>query len=242
VQTIRINSDAIISRQQISPDQFCIIVDDFLQDPGELIAYANSHREKFSLPDRGYPGILCDLENALLAEVYGFIRNRFRKEFAFLKGGIRFSSVLSIATLQPQELNWAQRFCHTDPRTDSGRDNFAALLYLFDRPELGGTAFYRWTEQPALQQATEIGQDDAAAALEFLQARFSMFKAPACYMTDTNEVAELLTLIPAKFNRLIFYSGDTPHSAYISAPELLATDPSKGRLTLNCFASALPRK
>ena len=67
MQTIRINNDAAISRQQISADQFCLVVDDFLQDPEELIAYANAHRQQFSLPERGYPGLLCDIENAVLA-------------------------------------------------------------------------------------------------------------------------------------------------------------------------------
>ena len=40
---------------------------------------------------------------------------------------------------------------------------------------------------------------------------------------------------------MIFYSGDVPHSAAIASPELLTKDFSKGRLTLNCFASVRPR-
>jgi hypothetical protein len=60
-------------------------------------------------------------------------------------------------------------------------------------------------------------------------------------LTESCEVAELLTIIPAQFNRLIFYSGDIPHSAYIEEPELLSDDVDVGRLTLNLFASVVPR-
>jgi hypothetical protein len=40
---------------------------------------------------------------------------------------------------------------------------------------------------------------------------------------------------------MIFYSGDIPHSAYIEEPELLSDDVDVGRLTLNLFASVVPR-
>lgn len=59
-------------------------------------------------------------------------------------------------------------------------------------------------------------------------------------MTDSTEIAERIADIPARYNRLIFYSGDIPHSAQISSPELLTSDVGKGRLTLNCFASVRP--
>jgi hypothetical protein len=57
---------------------------------------------------------------------------------------------------------------------------------------------------------------------------------------SSGEIAERLDVVSAKFNRLVFYSGDIPHSAQISSPELLTNDPSEGRLTLNCFASLRP--
>ena len=85
-------------------------------------------------------------------------------------------------------------------------------------------------------------REDPDAGLDILRERFQMFRDPPCYMTGSNEAADLLEKVPAKFNRLIFYSGDLPHSAYISRPELLSTDPSTGRLTLNLFASAWPKK
>ncbi len=76
---------------------------------------------------------------------------------------------------------------------------------------------------------------------DFLQEHFPTYRKPARYMTGSNEIAELLCTIPARFNRPVFYSGDVPHSATIAAPELLSTDIRKGRLTLNVFADVLPK-
>jgi hypothetical protein len=60
-------------------------------------------------------------------------------------------------------------------------------------------------------------------------------------MTESNEIGELLFTVPPRFNRFVFYPGDIPHSAAITAPKLLSTDAGTGRLTLNLFFSALPK-
>jgi hypothetical protein len=89
---------------------------------------------------------------------------------------------------------------------------------------------------------TALQRDDPSAGLDILRERFEMFREPACYMTESNEAAELLDKVPAKFNRLVFYSGELPHSAWIEHPDLLSNDPRQGRLTLNCFVSAVPKR
>jgi hypothetical protein len=68
-----------------------------------------------------------------------------------------------------------------------------------------------------------------------------MFREPARYVTESNDVVDLLDRAPARFNRLVFYSGEVPHSAWITRPDLLAGDPRTGRLTLNWFLSAIRR-
>jgi len=88
---------------------------------------------------------------------------------------------------------------------------------------------------------TELQRHDPDAGLELLKEKFRMFREPARYMTESNEAAELLDVVPARFNRFVFYSGSIPHSAHITRPGLLSADPSQGRLTLNCFVNALPR-
>jgi len=92
-----------------------------------------------------------------------------------------------------------------------------------------------------MQQAYAIENEDPDKATAFLQKRFPTYREPGRYMTESNEIAELLCTIPARFNRLVFYSGIVPHSAAITAPELLSNDIRAGRLTLNLFADVLPR-
>ena len=237
---IEINPDLEIRREPMTERFSCVVVDDFLQNPEQIVAFACSHAADFSIPDRSYPGMVLELDADPLTDVYRFIRSTMSKHFSFFRGGLKLSTLLSMATLQPDELSNLQRLCHTDPRDRMDRENFAALLYLFRNEELGGTGFYRWKERELIERATAIEQEDPDAALAFLKKHFPTYGRPACYMTKSNEIAELIGMIPARFNRLIFYPGDLPHSASIASPQLLSKDLAIGRLTLNCFASVRP--
>lgn len=238
---IRINSNAEIRREAISEDLHCVIVDDFLVDPHEIVEFAVRHADEFSIPENGYPGLLYDLDEDSIRNIRHFLRSKMTQHFPILKGGMRLLPYLSMATLQPDKLSSLQRVCHTDPQSPPNRVNYAALVYLFENEALGGTGFYRWRDRELMEKATAIEQKDPVKGLDFLQENFPTFREPAHYMTGSNEIAERLCTIPAKFNRLIFYSGDVPHSPDIRAPELLSTDFRTGRLTLNSFASVVPR-
>ena len=74
------------------------------------------------------------------------------------------------------------------------------------------------------------------AAIEYLVNASPLFQNPPEYITSSNDIAELLTVVPAKYNRLVFYDGVAPHSGHIINPQLLDDDPTKGRLTLNFFS------
>lgn len=191
--------------------------------------------------ERSYPGVVLPVDNLLMEVINRFIQREMSRLFPFCRGGIEFHTQFSLATLQPAEFTWIQRLCHTDPRLQPGRVNYAALLYLFENDEMGGTGFYRWKDPEFWQEMTIAQRDDPDAGMDLLREKFQMFREPARYMTESNEAAELIDVVPAKFNRLVFYSGDLPHSAYISQPELLSENPSEGRLSLNCFVSAIPR-
>ena len=116
----------------------------------------------------------------------------------------------------------------------------AGLLYLFDKSEMGGTGFYRWMDPGFWREMTLLQRENPEAGIEVLRRKFQMFRDPPRYMTESNEAAELLDMVPARFNRFVFYPGDLPHSAFISDPDLLSGDPESGRLTLNFFVNALP--
>ena len=240
---IRINTDASIRQETISEDQHCVIVDDFLQDPHELVEFAVHHTSEFSKPQSGYPGQQLHVNDAAMSDIYAFIRSTMTNYFPFFRGGMNLWTLLSVVTMHPDELSILQRLCHTDPIPNPGRKIYAALLYLFENEDLGGTSFYRWIESASAvrHKAADLERDDPDKAEAFLQEQLPTYRKPACYMTGSNEVAERLCTIPARFNRLIFYSGAVPHSGAITAPELLSRDFRKGRLTLNIFADVLPK-
>lgn len=239
---LQVNPATELQVVRITDKQLCVVVDDFLQNPGDAVEFACARIGEFEPQERAYPGRVLPVPNEPLAALNRFIQMEMSRLFRFCRGGIGFFSQFSLTTLQPEEFSWVQRLCHTDPRLAPDRVNFAALLYLFDNPELGGTGFYRWKDPDFWQEMTALQKDDPSAGLDILQDRFEMFRKPACYMTDSNEAAELLDQVPARFNRLVFYSGELPHSAWIKRPDLLSEDPRQGRLTLNCFVSALPKR
>ena len=225
----------------VTEHHHCAVVDDFLLNPEHIVDYAAEQAGRFETQERAYPGDVLDLSNGDMAPLNRFIQAELSRLFSFCRGGIEFYTQLSLTTLQPAEFTWIQRLCHTDPKLANGRRNFAALLYLFKNPELGGTGFYRWKNEAFWSEMSAQQRDDPEAGLELLKERYAMFRDPPCYMTESNEAADLIDKVPARFNRLVFYSGDLPHSAFIKHPDLLSTDPRKGRLTLNCFASVIPK-
>ena len=236
-----INPTLQIEVVRIREDVTCVCIDDFLLNPQDAVEYACERASQFVKLERAYPGVVLPVPDRPMQGLYRFIRGEMSRLFSFCRGGLDFHTQFSLATTQPEDFTWIQRLCHSDPRLSRDRANFAALLYLFDNPDMGGTGFYRWKDPDFWLEMSSRQLDDPEAGLDDLKERFKMFRDPPCYMTESNEAAELLDVAPARFNRLIFYSGDVPHSAFIQHPGLLSANPGEGRLTLNCFASALPK-
>ena len=59
--------------------------------------------------------------------------------------------------------------------------------------------------------------------------------APPAYLAASNTHFEQSAVVPAAFNRAVFYDGGQFHSSHITQPDLLSDDPARGRLTLNGF-------
>jgi len=237
---LQINEGLTAQVADLGGDLQCVIIDDFLANPREVVAHARQHEAAFQYPARAYPGGVLPLPPGEVETLIAFIKREMSKLFPIRRGGMSFSSQLCVTTLQPENFSWIQRLCHTDPGIKPGKSNYASVLYLFEQPALGGTAFFQWKEETYLREMTARQQDDPEAGFAELQSRFKLFREPPRYMTDSTEVAELLEEIPARFNRFIFYSGDIPHSACIRNPELLSPDVGEGRLTLNTFVAATP--
>ncbi|MFT5139964.1 MAG: hypothetical protein ACI9H8_002225 [Lysobacterales bacterium] len=239
---IRVNPTAVIERLPINDQFFAIVVDDFLLNPEEVVEYANSHRADFEKPQRGYPGEVLDLEPQSLELLFQFWRTGLSRIFSFARSEIEDSCQISLTTLLPEDFSWIQRLPHTDHRRDPGKENIALLVYLFDNPELGGTGFYRYRDEKFWQSVSRKQINDPHGGLSIVETRYPMFRDPPKYPGESDQAVELITRVEAKFNRMVCYSGDVPHSAMIPDASLLADDCLTGRLTLNAFASVWPKK
>ncbi len=236
-----INPAASVEMHSVDGADYAI-VDDFLADPHAVVEFAYANAERFEMPPKSYPGLVMDIGRLHIEPVRRFLRSNLSRQFDFLRGGIELMPMFSMTTLQPDELSNLQRIPHTDPYAPSGRRNYAGLCYLYGNPDLGGTAFYEWRDRKLIEEATALELENPDKALEFLKERFPTYNQPPSYMTDSNEIATRLEVVPARFNRFLFYPGDLLHSAQIEQPEKLTSDLSTGRLTLNCFATVSPRQ
>ncbi len=207
------------------------IVDDALQDPQALRqrAVAESHRFEMA-PHNAYPG----LEWRMAADVASPLADFFLLHLRSALGGRRtqgMTSRLSLATLQPHELSPLQRLCHRDRfGATPGQMVAACTLYLFDDPALGGTSFFM-PRRPLDAINADIRRWHTMDADAFTQEIGS----PPGYLVNSNAQFELTGVVPAAFNRAVFYDGTQFHSSHITQPGLLSADPARGRLTLNGF-------
>lgn len=215
----------------ITPRQACYVVDDALIDPDAWIAHAVAHRGDFAdLPGNAFPGP----ELPLPAQAVEHIADFFARHVRARLGGrrtLRCQARLSLTARRPQELQPRQWICHVD-RMDlaPGQLAAAAVLYLFDDPALGGTAFY----MPTRPMADTLALIQASASMPAQRFADEYGIAPG-YMTGSNAWFRKVGSVPARRNRMIFYSGTVLHSGEILHPERLDPDPRCGRLTLNAF-------
>jgi len=227
---VQFNPEPTITRQAIDGHQSAIIVDDFLLNPQDGCAHALSCTYN-PAPPGTYPGLWSTLPPAQTA---GFIRHlnfKFKDLVGFrrvLDATIRFSLV----TLPPAALLPSQWQCHQDRvNLDPQRVLFAAsVLYLYDNPTFGGTSFYRPKRPPSQTDAMIV--DSQTLSPDAFRTRYGV---QAGYMVHSNDWFELITHVPARFNRFIIYDGSIFHSGHIEQPALLSSDPSQGRLSLNGF-------
>ena len=124
-----------------------------------------------------------------------------------------------------------QRLCHRDAEVlPAGMGIGASVVYLFDRPELGGTAFFR--PRRSLDETRQFLQNAAQASNEQLS---EWLQQTASYCHQSNPWFELVEQVEAKWNRAIFYQGTIFHAAHINDAELLSNEIGQARLCLNAF-------
>jgi hypothetical protein len=225
-----------VSLLPITPERACVVIDDALQNPQQMLAWAAAQQFR-AARDFPYPGLVLDAPAAIAQQVSDYFALRARGSLAARRTqstAVRFSLV----TVPPDELDPVQWQCHRDRLpVDPQRVVFAAMvLYLFRNPALGGTSFYR-PLMSAEQTERMIADSLALNAGEFGE-RYGL---RAGYMSGSNRYFERVARVPAAWNRMIFYDGGQFHSADVPEPALISRDPGAGRLTLNGFFTCTRR-
>jgi hypothetical protein len=208
----------------------CVIVDDFMLEPKELVDYAaNNHMNFQDVAGNYYPGPELPIGGTFAARVQDSFLQHARTPLK-ARRILDVKSRLSLVTRRPEDLLPGQRLPHRDfTGLPAGVGVGAMVLYLFRDERFGGTSFFRPKvpehEIRALEDELRR-RERAGAALPDVPPTFAIASSP--------HFEKVLTVEP-RYNRAIFYNGEIFHSGHIHMPDLMVNDPRTGRLTANAF-------
>ena len=216
-----------ISVQKIKhedPEIVVYLIDDFLANPEELIDYAREKAYFGAVGDdkTAYPGIRDRLPSAYeqgLGEAVSLV-------FQTPKLTIN-RCMLSLTTLNPDELSTAQKMPHVDALGDY---QFASIHFLCDRTH-GGTAIYRYRPKNIVR----LRNENHTVISEMMKEVSENLEEHSGYLTGDTSLFKRELLVEAKLNRLILYPSNLLHCAVLSSPRSLLNDVSEGRLTVASF-------
>ncbi|TDP62423.1 DUF6445 family protein [Roseateles toxinivorans] len=213
-------------------DHQLVFIDDFLEHPEALLdaACQSTFEPTPGFEERkGYPGVRATAPAEYSSELNGLLDPLIRLNFQVPEhlGVHKSACSFSLTTVPPDHLGPLQRTPHFDSSTPH---HMAVLLYLCG-PEHGGTGFYRH-RATGLQQITPETLDRYSDAY---CGEIERVPPPPRYFDDSDEHFSFLGMIPARFNRLVVYSGSLLHTACINPGLSISSDPRQGRLTVNTF-------
>ena len=209
-----------------------LLIDDFLEDPQALVQAACDSTFELcpgAIEGKGYPGMRANAPEAYSQELVSLLDPLIKINFGIDEDlPLRKTPCMfSLTTLTPDRLGPLQRVPHFD---SSAPHYMASLLYLCDGRH-GGTGFYRH-KATGLQQ---IGVDDTERYGASVREQIERQPPPQRYFDAGDEHFEFLGRLPAKFNRLVVYSGGLIHTACVNPSHSISDDPRRGRLTVNTF-------
>ena len=225
------NPNPKVTTLRLDDREVCHVIDDALLDPESWVQYSAAHAPEFRpLEQKGYPGICLAPPSALTQASETFFTRHLRHLFD-ARRVLKMHCRLSLVTIPGDELKPFQMLCHRDGVAIAPRESIqASVLYLFKDEALGGTSFYAPAQPP--EAIARLFNDSRALSVDEFSRRHGFERG---YMIGSNAYFRELAVVPAKWNRLIFYDGSLLHSGHIGAPQKLSSRPEAGRLTLNGF-------
>jgi hypothetical protein len=207
-----------------------IIVDDVVESPDELIAYAVHHAEFSDTGVQGYPGIRAKLPDSYVVAVKPLLHQLVSEQYTPLDGhDLRVvQQLFSLVTRPPENLELLQRVPHYD---DHSPYYFATVHYL-NHGNFAGTGIFR--HRPTGFESITRARHDIflREAREHIR-RHGM--PAASYINTSDDHFELIRELEYRPNRLVMYPGYLLHSGLIDPLRDISADPARGRLTANLF-------
>lgn len=233
---VRINPHFQLEEIELYNGKKAIVIDQVLENPDDFVQYAMEHLPQLQNNARyHFPGPELNLPGEHVGGFYRLYRRHVAHRIGTSRAVTASMTRLSLTTSRPEQLSWTQRMCHTDDSdNEPGRATVASVLYLFRDADMGGTAIYRDKALDTYRALVRQLKKGEVTAKE-LADEYPFFARKPQYVTSSSEFAELQHVIPARWNRIVFYLGEIPHSGHITRPDKLSILPSKGRLTINCF-------
>jgi hypothetical protein len=220
-----------VSVVPIFDDHPCIIIDDFMLEPEELVNYAaNNHMNFQDVAGNYYPGPELPISGTFTARVQDSFLQHARTPLG-ARRILDMKSRLSLVTRRPADLLPGQRLPHRDfTGLPAGVGVGAMVLYLFKDERFGGTSFFK----PKVPEHEIKALENDLRRRERAGAPSAPDVPPTFAIASSAHFEKVLTVEP-RYNRAIFYNGGIFHSGHIHMPELMVNDPRTGRLTVNAF-------
>ena len=228
------NPKAVITVRPLFDGHRVCVIDDFLLNAEEVVDYAREVGQAQNVfrydSDNYFPGVEMDMGRHFALQFEQYFMLKLRPTF-HVRRNLGAACRLSITNLNVEQLQPLQRLCHRDAEVlPAGMGIGASVVYLFDRPELGGTGFFR--PRRSLDETRQFLRNAAQASNEQLS---EWLQQTASYCHQSNPWFELVEQVEAKWNRAIFYQGTIFHAAHINDADLLSNKIGQARLCLNAF-------
>jgi hypothetical protein len=206
------------------PEIQVYLVDDFLKNPEQLVDYASSKAYFGNVGDdrTAYPGI-----RDRLPRPYERVKGEMIERIYGVSNPLIHRSMLSLTTLEPQQLSASQKIPHVDAFDD---DQYGAVHYLCGAPH-GGTAIYRYLPR----NKVKLRSRDRYIVAEMVQQAQDDPEQHAGYLAGDTKYYKQELAVEAKFNRLVLYPANLLHCALLTSPARLEKDVTMGRLTVASF-------
>lgn len=209
-----------------------VVVDDFSGSAEDVARLADALAPFPPIQGNYYPGVRRVITEAD-TEAYAYVFDACRQAAPFIGGafGVQGFDLIegsfSLVTLQPRELQPAQRA----PHFDSPDQNLFALLHYLRVPSGSGTAFYRH-RSTGIERLTDANVDRFVTTA---RAEAAQLPEDSGYMHGSDAFYEQIGAVEAVPDRLIIYHSSLLHSGIIPPDMTFSADPREGRLTANFF-------